>query len=247
MHPILDHPVVTERYFFPRRVPIRDPFVVKAGVDFLHGFRLAPHRDAPTLLSFHGHGQVVADWIDWAHQIADRGLNVVLAEYRGYGGSTGTPGLAAMLDDALAFADQIEVPPSDLVVYGRSIGSLYALHVAAHRPVRGLVLESGIAELRDRLLIRLEPAELGVTDEAFDAALDEHFDHRKKLAAYRGPVLILHAEGDHLVAPDHARTFAAWAGDRGQLHIFDQGDHNSIHLYNGEAILDRVVALASGS
>ena len=53
-----------------------------------------------------------------------------LAEYRGYGGSTGEPSLVAMLDDVDAIFSALGRPAGELVVYGRSIGSIYAIEFA---------------------------------------------------------------------------------------------------------------------
>lgn len=241
---VLDHPIIGARYFFPRMQPLDEPFVVDVGAAELHCYRHAPHPGAPTLLHFHGNGEVVADWLpEFAPALVAAGLNVCFAEYRGYGGSTGTPALVAMLDDAVAVADALGVEPERLFVYGRSVGSIYALHVAANRPVAGLVLESGIADVLQRLAIRLDPDELGLSAAQLRAAVAEVLDHEAKLAAYAGPVVVLHTLGDHLVPVDHARDLARWAGDRGKLVLYDRGDHNSIHYYNADAILAEVVAL----
>lgn len=238
---LLDHPVIGARYFFPRPDAVANPEII----DGLRCFRQRAGDGAPVLLHFHGNGEVVADWAaELAPALADRGLEVLLAEYRGYGGSRDRPALGAMLDDAIAVA-RAAGPPENLVVYGRSVGSIYALHVAAALPVAGLVIESGIAEVLARLAIRLDAAELGVTDEQLAAAVAAELDHRDKLARFAGPVLILHAENDHLVGADNARCLAEWAGDRGELVLFGRGDHNSIWAYNGPEIIDRVVAFAS--
>ena len=179
---------------------------------------------------------------DFAPALTARGLDVVLAEYRGYGGSSGTPALVGMLDDTLRIADAIGVDPARLYLYGRSVGSIYALHLASQRPVAGLILESGIANVLQRLAIRLDPQELGISDEQLREAVASALDHQAKLEAYAGPVLVLHTRHDHLVPVSHAQKLARWAGDRGRLVIYERGDHNSIHYANGEAILDEVQA-----
>ncbi len=242
--PVLDHRIVSRRYFFPRMTPPPDPFVVRTG-----GVELACHRGTAghprTLLHFHGNGEVAADWIgDFSRAVNAAGLDLLLAEYRGYGGSTGEPALAAMLDDATAIADASGTAPQDLVVYGRSVGSIYALHVAACRPVAALVIESGIADVHERLRLRIDPRELDTDEAGLREAVAARFDHRAKLRAYAGPVRVLHARGDHLVDVSHAERLAAWAGERGTLHVFDRGDHNTIHAYNGPEILRLVGELA---
>ena len=76
---------------------------------------------------------------------------------------------------------------------------------------------------------------------ALRRAVADVLDHRAKMAATSCPVLVLHARGDDLVDPSHAERNAAWAGDRSQLVLFDQGDHNTIFAYNGPEIVKRVV------
>ncbi|PRQ06464.1 alpha/beta hydrolase [Enhygromyxa salina] len=238
---ILDHPVVAARYFFPRRARLPDPFVVLHNGVALHCYRSATHERGPWLLHFHGNGEVVLDWLPgFTPGLVDAGLNVVLGEYRGYGGSSGSPALASMLDDALAITDALGVDPGALVVYGRSVGSIYALHVAAHRAVAGLVIESGIADVGECLARRLRAEELGVDDAQLRAAVDAVLDHRAKLQAFAGPVLVLHARADVLVRPEHAVQLAKWAGARARLHLFERGNHNTIHAFNADEIIERV-------
>lgn len=244
---LLDHPVISERYFFPRREPL--PGATRVVLD--GGEELACHRAGagprcPWVLHFHGNGEIVADWIELAEVLVEAGVGAFLAEYRGYGGSSGRPALDALLDDALVVADHAAtgVPWERLVVYGRSIGSLAALHVAANRPVGGLILESGIADLLERLEIRLHPSELGVDAPTLRAAVSARFDHEAKLAATRCPVVVLHTTHDHLVHVSHAHRLAAWAGARGRLVEYPRGDHNSIFAHNGAAIVEEIVALA---
>lgn len=242
---ILDHPVVASRYFFPRPTGFPDPFVVSTAAVALHCYRSAPHDDGPWLLHFHGNGEVVADWLsDFAPALIDAGLNVVLGEYRGYGGSSGRPALASMLDDALTIIDAMGVDPGRIVVYGRSVGAIYALHVAAHRPVAGLVIESGIADVYERLVQRLNGADLGIDDARLREAVDTLLDHRAKVEAFSGPMLVLHARSDTLVRPEHGARLTAWGGDRATLEMFDYGDHNTIHAFNGPRIIERVAAFA---
>jgi len=52
----------------------------------------------------------------------DLGVNLVIATYRGYGGSGGVPQLAAMLKDVPALFAALQTPAKNLVVVGRSLG-----------------------------------------------------------------------------------------------------------------------------
>ncbi|MEM1033308.1 MAG: alpha/beta fold hydrolase [Myxococcota bacterium] len=240
---LLDHPIIAQRYFFPRPARVEAPWVVATGGERLVGMRRGAHGGA-TVLHFHGNGEVVTDWADLAQALDEAGVDAFLGEYRGYGASSGRPALGSMLDDALATFDATEVEPSKMVVYGRSVGSIFALHVAAHRPVGGLVLESGIADVLERLALRMRPEELGADEATLRQAIADKLDHQAKMAMTQCPVLVLHARGDHLVDPSHAERNASWAGDRGELVLYDRGDHNSIFAYNGPQIVQRLVDFA---
>jgi len=244
----LDHPLLAARYFFPRATRPARRLDVDAGDATL---ACALHRSDPdghTVVHFHGNGEVVADWQDgFPEVIARMGWDLLLAEYRGYGGSTGEPELGRMLDDVAALL-RAAGPPEKLVVFGRSVGSLFALEAVARVPeVAGLVLESAIADPLERLLLRVTPAELGAEAGAFEAAVGARLDHRAKLAAYRGPVLVMHTRHDGLVDVSHGERLASWAGGAATLRVFETGDHNSILYENQEAyfaLLERFLAAA---
>ncbi len=238
----LDHPTVSARYFFPRRAPIVKPLVVQVPGAELHCWHRPAGEGKPTLLHFHGNGEVVADYLgDFARAFTDAGWGVLLAEYRGYGGSTGTPQMITMLDDAVAVFDAAKLDPAQTVVYGRSVGSIYGLHVAFKRPVKALVLESGIASPLERILLRATPKELGCTMDELEVEAAKHVDHAAKLAAYQGDVVVFHTVRDHMVDFHHAERLATWSG--GDLVPLSPGDHNSILAYHLPAIVQRVLRL----
>lgn len=242
---LLDHPLITQRYFFPRDEAVEDPWLVDVGGACLACRLRAPHQGAPTLVHFHGNGEVVADYVpDVESQILDLGCNVLFVEYRGYGGSTGEPRLGQMLDDVDAVFASLHIPEEQAVAFGRSVGSMFALELVHRRPkIRGLILESGIADPLERLLLRVSPEELGVCQDDFAAALRERLDHRSKLAAYDGSLLVLHARHDGLVGVEHARkNYGFAAGSKKRLIIFEAGDHNSILSQNWDAYWEHVAA-----
>jgi len=233
---ILDSPLLSERYFFPRREPVPDPFWVECeGGVRLSCYREARHSDGLTFLHFHGNGEVVADYcFDFAETLRGLGLNMCFAEYRGYGESTGSPALASMLPDTGAIVEALGIPAEKIVVYGRSLGSIYAIECAARYPrIAGLIIESGIADPLDRVLLRVSPEELGVSMEALREETSRLLDHQKKLAAYAGPLLILHTEDDGIIHRSHADRMEAWSGSKDkEKHIFKRGNHNTISLVN---------------
>lgn len=107
-----------------------------------------------TVLYFGGNGYRIGRWARFSAEAwAGLPVNLVLVDHRGYGASTGEPGIQAMMDDALrvhahvaAGAAQRGLP---LIVHGQSLGSFMAGHVAEARRLDGLVLESSATTTED--------------------------------------------------------------------------------------------------
>ena len=88
-----------------------------------------------------------------ARALTGRGFNVLLVEYRGYGGNPGTPtedGLAADVRAAYRYLTEDRgVNPHRLVLFGESLGGAVLTRLATERPVGGLVLRSPFTSLAD--------------------------------------------------------------------------------------------------
>jgi pimeloyl-ACP methyl ester carboxylesterase len=99
---------------------------------------------APTVIYFGGN----AEEVSWtlAEKRWPRDWAIAAINYRGYGASEGAPGEQDLLADALTIYDVIakrnDVDSQRIVVFGRSLGTAIAVHVAAQRPVAGVVLAS---------------------------------------------------------------------------------------------------------
>lgn len=240
MADLLDHPLIAQRYFFPGgRTPASRVDVAVPGATLACGVhRVDP--DGFTLVYFHGNGEVVADWQGtWDRAVNAWGWDLFLAEYRGYGGSDGVPLLGRMLDDVAAVIEAAG-PAEKLVVMGRSVGSLFALEAVHRHPgIAGLILESGIADALERILLRASRSELGGTAEQW-RAVERRLDHRAKMSGYTGPSLILHTRHDGLVDVSHAQRLRSWAGGESTLRVFERGDHNSILFENASEYLSEV-------
>jgi pimeloyl-ACP methyl ester carboxylesterase len=232
MADLLDHRLITERYFFPRDDAPDIPEIVRTrDGETLHCARTG--ASSPwTVVHFHGNGEVVADWHEvLGDAFADMGWSSLFVEFRGYGGSSGKPRLAAMLSDGEDAMEALGLDPARTVAFGRSIGSLYAVELAARRPLAGLILDSGIHDLAERLLLRVGLDEIEATESEFRAALDARFDQGAKLKGYGGKTLLLHAADDELVTVHHAEQNALAARDA-LLRVFPRGGHNAIFQAN---------------
>src|SRR5690606_2022903 len=100
-----------------------------------------------TVLYFGGNGFRIGRWIRHsAPAWGELPVDVVFVDHRGYGASTGEPGIGALMDDAVAVYDHVAAWSAGrgrpVIVHGQSLGSFMAGRVAAERRLDGLVLES---------------------------------------------------------------------------------------------------------
>ena len=235
---ILNHPLIAQRYFFPRSAPLPGACYVDVEGARLACWRNAPPSSRPLLVHFHGNGELVHDWKDdFAHWAQAQGFDLFLAEYRGYGASTGIPTLGHMLDDVAAIAAATGVAPEQTVVFGRSVGSLFAIEWVRRFPTtRGLVIESGIHNVLERLELRIGPHEMNL--DALQRALSDRVNHAAVLERYPGPSLFIHAVQDQLVAIRHAEQNVESTQGKGYLLRLPHGGHNTILGANSAAYLD---------
>jgi pimeloyl-ACP methyl ester carboxylesterase len=245
---ILDHPLISERYFFPRVGFFKDPFWVDCGDAQLACSYHEIDSEAKTLIHFHGNGEIVDDWQgDFVSLIQKMGCNVLLAELRGYGQSSGQPQLGKMLEDVIQTIEALQRSASELIFFGRSVGSIFAIEAAAKFPqAAGLILESGVADVQERLLLRIEPWEIGVSAEELAAEIDRSLNHQGKLTDYPGPVLVMHTQHDGLVDVSHGQRLYDWAPGKKTLKIFSQGNHNDIMYVNAQEYFRLLAEFISG-
>ena len=249
----LDDPRLASAVFFPRpdqpfgpAIPgARDHMVdvpeARIRIREFHGA-----KGAPVILFFHGNGETAADYDQAAADYAGLPARLFVADYRGYGPSTGTPSLRALLSDAHAALDEIaglvaaEGEKAPIVVMGRSLGSAPAIELASSRPgdVAALVVESGFARIIPLLeLLGVPACRLGVTEEHGPRNLE-------KMEEVSLPTLILHAENDTIIPIEDAEMLFAACRDPAKafLRVADAG-HNDIQFRAGKAYFDAIRAL----
>ncbi len=181
-----------------------------------------PHPQSRcSVIHFHGNAGNRSGRLADAQRFHQFGCNVLMTDYRGYGGSTGSPSEAGTYLDAEAFWDaalDAGAEPASTVLFGRSLGGPNAAYLASQRPAGGLILESTFESL---------PA---LADDLFGwlslhALVRNEYPTAKHLSAFEGPVLILHSTEDDLIPFTHGRRLAQAHGDAARF-VELAGDHN---------------------
>jgi alpha-beta hydrolase superfamily lysophospholipase len=193
-------------------------------------------KDSPSILYFHGNGEVVSDYNWTAPLYSQEGINLFVADYRGYGSSTGSPTFSDMIRDGHTVFDSFrqilssEGYSSNQYVMGRSLGSHSAVEIVSHYPehIQGLILESGFASI-GRLIERLKHFE------DHDYLKDIENSHLDKIRSITLPVLIIHGDCDELVPPINATHFYDTVGAEDKRLVTIPGaGHNDIMMIGKE-------------
>lgn len=190
-----------------------------------------PTTPFPALLWFYGNGETIAAIWPVLRDFRPPGAALFIVDYPGYGASEGQATESAFYAAAnlayAALAARKEVDPAQLWVYGRSLGSVAATHVAASHAVAGLVLESPFTSAREmsrrhyapfpRFLVRLR------------------LDNLATIKGVRCPVLILHGTRDRLVPLEMGRRVAAAAPGPVELVLIEGAGHNDTYDIGGDS------------
>ncbi len=250
---VLDRPAIAARLFHPRPEPAparqsRDRFAAAPDGTRLHLREHISDASFATLLLFHGNGEIASDYDDLAPLLAGLRLNLVVAEFRGYGLSEGEPTasrLASDADAAFGFVKaRLEAAGASprLIVMGRSLGSACALSLAASHPggVDGLVVESGFAGTLALLRV------LGLDARAYGITEADGFGNLEHVRSYAGPTLFIHGARDDLIAPGEARAlYAASPSAQKALLLIPGAGHNDLFFVGRERYLDALARLAT--
>jgi fermentation-respiration switch protein FrsA (DUF1100 family) len=192
-----------------------------------------------TVLVLPGNAGSRMDRVSLARALSAEGFDVLLLDYRGYGGNPGSPTEAGLAADARAayryLVDERGVEPDRLVLFGESIGGAVAARLAREEAVGAVVLRSPFTSLAD----------IGAMHYPFlpvRLLLRDRFPTAEHVAAVTAPVVVVVGDADEVVPAEQSRAVAAAAGSA--LVEVPAARHNDPELAYGPAVVDAVVAVS---
>lgn len=241
-YPILDIRAVNRFLFYPRggeTVPHATDRVKILLIPVEENVRIGGKchinsKNAPNILFFHGNGEIVSDYDDFAPLFLHRGFNFIPVDYRGYGFSSGYPSVTAMMRDCHAIFKHVKewLPASEmtgpLLVMGRSLGSASALELVSNygNQIAGLILDSGFAHTRPLLEnLGLDPDTIGFREE-------DGLCNLQKIKRFQQPTLIVHGGNDEIIAVTEGRElYEACPSEKKKLLVIPAAGHNDLLMY----------------
>lgn len=180
-----------------------------------------PHDGSDAIVYFGGNGEDVTYNLP-AFSAAFPEHALYLMNYRGYGGSSGSPSEAALQQDALALFDHVRAQHANVVVMGRSLGSGVAIRLASQRPAVGLVLitpYSSIAGLGARQFPIFPVKWL----------LQDRYESWRYAPAIEVPTAVIVAEHDEVIPRwSTDDLYARFAPGIASVQIIPEAGHNTL-------------------
>jgi uncharacterized protein len=171
---------------------------------------------------FHGNADNLQRWGKYAIDFTSLGYDILMVDYRGYGKSTGKPSEKALYDDASLIwqwaKDRFKY--DRWVIYGRSLGSAVATHLAKEVQPDILGLETPFATLRQTRLARVIPLKLKYK-----------FSNLNHLQGILCKKFIFHGTRDWVVPLRSALQLKPLLSDNDQFIIIEKGGHKNLNEF----------------
>ena len=186
------------------------------------------------LLYLHGRGFNIGANINQSYRFRQLGFSVLLIDYRGYGRSQGGfPNESQVYEDTETaynyLVKQRKLSPSQIVLYGHSLGGAVAIELAIKHPeAAGLIVQSSFTSMADMIennaLMRIFPVRLLLT---------QKFDSLAKIPSLRMPVLFVHGTADPLIPATMSKILYAASSEPKEFLLVPNAKHN-----NGDAFFN---------
>jgi uncharacterized protein len=237
-------PLQRRLIYFPSRGPVPPAGVVLPGAEDVtlkteDGLRLGawflPRRGAAVLVCNGNAGDRVGR-APLAAALNAAGFSVLLFDYRGYGGNSGSPSEDGLAADARAAQAFLAARPDvdGIAYFGESLGAAVAVRLAIERPPAALILRSPFTSLTD--VGRLHYPWLPV-----GRLLVDRYPSIERIGRLTAPLLVIAGERDSLVPAELSRRLYEAAPEPKRFVLIPGAEHNSPELLDGRQMIREIV------
>ena len=152
-------------------------------------------KDYKTLIYFHGNAGSLENRIHKLNHFQDMNINFLIIAWRGFSGNHGKPSEEGLYIDgksAINWVIEKGVDEKNIILYGESLGTGVAAHLAQNSNYAGIILETPFTSMIDaaKTFYPYIPVNL---------LLKDKFENYKKVKNINSPILIMHGEVDQIV------------------------------------------------
>lgn len=209
----------------------------------LHGWLVSAENPRGLVLFCHGNAGNISHRLDNIKRLHDRDLSVFIFDYREYGRSQGRITEKGLYLDAeaayLLGRELAERENTRLVIFGRSLGGIVAVHMAAGGSCSGLILESTFTNLAAM-------AKQHFPIPMVHATLTDRFNAEGEIGRVKAPILFFHGDFDVIVPIDLGRGLYNAAPEPKEFVTLFGAGHNDTYLVAGNRYFDKLVSFIDG-
>jgi fermentation-respiration switch protein FrsA (DUF1100 family) len=152
-------------------------------------------KDYKTLIYFHGNAGSLENRIHKLNHFQDMNINFLIIAWRGFSGNQGKPSEEGLYVDGKSAIDWViekGVDEKNIILYGESLGTGVAAHLAQNKNYAGIILETPFTSMIDaaKTFYPYIPVNL---------LLKDKFENYKKVKNINIPILVMHGEEDQIV------------------------------------------------
>jgi len=248
---LLDDPSVTSSIFFPRKKNVQiesefvkqlslqiDDYTTIGGFLFLHPFS----KEKPTILYFHGNGDIAYDYQYFLNDYLDCDVNLAVVDYRGYGSSSGRPTYTSLFEDPKRIVEALRLyllnnysglMAEQIFVMGRSLGSVCASVLGALNfpTLKGIIFESGFGDN-----LRLMRELFMVDHPLLNEKTMKQYSNDTYIERIKKPCLVIHGDRDDIVPYSQGQYLYSKIPDgvEKKFVTIHGATHNDISMFHDE-------------
>ncbi len=205
-----------------------------------------PAPDDPngsTIVVFHGNGGNRADRVPLARALTAQGYDVLLTDYRGYGGNPGSPSETGLLLDAKAAIAYLRtrpgIDPDRLVYFGESLGAAVAIGAARELPPSAMILRSPFTSLPDVASVHYPYLPTGLL-------LRDRYPSIDTIGTLDVPVLVIAGSRDTIIPFAQSQELYEAARGPKSFVTIEGADHNDPELTHGPLLIEEITTFLNG-
>ena len=152
-------------------------------------------KDYKTLVYFHGNAGSLENRIHKLNHFQNMNINFLIIAWRGFNGNKGKPSERGLYLDGKSTIDWLikkGVNEENIILYGESLGTGVATHLAQNKNYAGVILETPFTSMVDA-------AKNFYPYIPINLLLKDKFENFKKVKNINIPILVMHGEIDQIV------------------------------------------------
>ncbi|MDH5365978.1 MAG: alpha/beta hydrolase [Cyclobacteriaceae bacterium] len=191
-------------------------------------FRHEENVQRPLIIYFHGNAGNLYSRFEPAKRLFEMEHDVLLVSYRGYSKSTGKPsenGIFIDGESAVKYAiNELGMDENDITIFGRSLGTTVATHIAQNRNFRGVILVTPLTSGKDMATA------MGLGLIKFMAG--NSFNSIDKINNIKTKILIIHGDEDELIPYAMGKQLMEKFTGTKRMVTIKGGSHNDLQEVN---------------